>query len=135
MSWATQHIQKLQTGETIKFRPRGNSMVGKISSGQALYRRTDKRSNSVQERHRSLQSQRSPIPPPHQSNPRGPISNRKQLWENQRMDTEEKHLRDTHQSRTIRLTNPNQHSKSGNSHPPLSKLTPRRVENEKSEQR
>lgn len=34
MGWATQHIAKLQQGETVSFRPRGNSMVGKISSGQ-----------------------------------------------------------------------------------------------------
>lgn len=34
MSWATQHIAKLQNGETVKFRPRGNSMSGKIESGQ-----------------------------------------------------------------------------------------------------
>jgi hypothetical protein len=34
MGWATNHIQRLQAGETIKFRPRGNSMTGKVSSGQ-----------------------------------------------------------------------------------------------------
>lgn len=34
MSWATSHIGKLQSGETIKFRPKGNSMQGKIESGQ-----------------------------------------------------------------------------------------------------
>lgn len=33
MSWAA-HIQKLQAGETVQFRPRGNSMQGKVSSGQ-----------------------------------------------------------------------------------------------------
>lgn len=34
MGWATGHIAKLQAGETVSFRPRGNSMVGKIESGQ-----------------------------------------------------------------------------------------------------
>lgn len=34
MGWASNHIQKLQNGETVKFRPHGNSMTGKISSGQ-----------------------------------------------------------------------------------------------------
>jgi hypothetical protein len=33
MGWATGHIQKLQAGETVSFRPRGHSMSGKISSG------------------------------------------------------------------------------------------------------
>jgi len=34
MGWATQHIARLQQGETVSFRPRGNSMKGKIDSGQ-----------------------------------------------------------------------------------------------------
>lgn len=34
MSWATRHIEQLQNGETVKFRPRGNSMVGRVNSGQ-----------------------------------------------------------------------------------------------------
>ncbi len=34
MSWATQYIQKLKEGKVVQFRPRGNSMSGKISSGQ-----------------------------------------------------------------------------------------------------
>jgi len=34
MGWADKHIEKLKSGETVKFRPHGNSMVGKISSGQ-----------------------------------------------------------------------------------------------------
>lgn len=34
MSWATQHIHRLQNGETVQFRPRGNSMTPKIESGQ-----------------------------------------------------------------------------------------------------
>jgi hypothetical protein len=36
MSWATHHIRKLQSGQTAVFRPRGNSMSGKISSGQQV---------------------------------------------------------------------------------------------------
>ena len=36
MSWATPHIQKLKRGETARFRPRGASMEGKISSGQLV---------------------------------------------------------------------------------------------------
>lgn len=34
MGWATNYIEQLQKGETIQFRPRGNSMTGKIESGQ-----------------------------------------------------------------------------------------------------
>jgi hypothetical protein len=34
MGWATGHIQRLQAGETVSFRPRGHSMVPKIHSGQ-----------------------------------------------------------------------------------------------------
>jgi hypothetical protein len=34
MGWATGHIEKLRKGETVSFRPRGNSMAGKIESGQ-----------------------------------------------------------------------------------------------------
>jgi hypothetical protein len=34
MSWATSYIAKLKLGETVSFRPRGNSMKGKIESGQ-----------------------------------------------------------------------------------------------------
>ena len=34
MSWATAYIDKLKKGETVQFRPRGNSMTGKIESGQ-----------------------------------------------------------------------------------------------------
>jgi SOS-response transcriptional repressor LexA len=34
MSWATLYIQKLKNNETVTFRPRGNSMTGKIESGQ-----------------------------------------------------------------------------------------------------
>src|SRR5438105_3232247 len=34
MGWATNHIAKLKTGETVQFRPRGNSMTPRIESGQ-----------------------------------------------------------------------------------------------------
>lgn len=34
MGWAIQYIAKLKSGETVSFRPRGNSMKGKIESGQ-----------------------------------------------------------------------------------------------------
>src|SRR5437660_3059893 len=34
MSWAAGYIARLQRGETVQFRPRGNSMSGKIESGQ-----------------------------------------------------------------------------------------------------
>ena len=34
MGWATGHIAKLRDGKTVQFRPRGESMSGKIESGQ-----------------------------------------------------------------------------------------------------
>jgi hypothetical protein len=34
MGWADGHIARLANGETVQFRPRGHSMVGKIASGQ-----------------------------------------------------------------------------------------------------
>ncbi len=34
MGWATHYVQQLREGETVQFRPRGNSMSGKIESGQ-----------------------------------------------------------------------------------------------------
>ena len=34
MGWASGHIERLRNGETVSFRPRGNSMTGKIESGQ-----------------------------------------------------------------------------------------------------
>jgi phage repressor protein C with HTH and peptisase S24 domain len=34
VGWAAHYIEKLKAGETVAFRPRGNSMVGKIESGQ-----------------------------------------------------------------------------------------------------
>ena len=36
MSWATHYIEKLKQGQTVQFRPRGQSMKGKISSGQLV---------------------------------------------------------------------------------------------------
>lgn len=37
MGWALHYIKQLQAGESISFRPRGNSMQGKISSGQLCH--------------------------------------------------------------------------------------------------
>jgi hypothetical protein len=34
MGWASAYIVSLQKGEPVQFRPRGNSMQGKIESGQ-----------------------------------------------------------------------------------------------------
>lgn len=34
MGWATEHIKKLEDGETVQFRPTGNSMIPKIRSRQ-----------------------------------------------------------------------------------------------------
>ena len=34
MGWASNYIARLQAGETVQFRPTGNSMRGKIESGQ-----------------------------------------------------------------------------------------------------
>jgi len=36
MAWATKHIEQLSSGETVQFRSRGNSMSGKIESGQLV---------------------------------------------------------------------------------------------------
>jgi hypothetical protein len=36
MGWADAHIAKLKAGETVQFRPRGNSMKGKINDGQLV---------------------------------------------------------------------------------------------------
>jgi len=36
VSWASHHIEKLLQGEVVQFRPRGNSMRGKIESGQLV---------------------------------------------------------------------------------------------------
>jgi hypothetical protein len=34
LGWAAHYIEKLRTGETVSFRPRGSSMKGRIESGQ-----------------------------------------------------------------------------------------------------
>ncbi|MHC5541657.1 S24 family peptidase [Singulisphaera rosea] len=34
MGWASGYIETLRKGDTVAFRPRGNSMIGKIESGQ-----------------------------------------------------------------------------------------------------
>jgi hypothetical protein len=34
MVWALNYIAKLKQGEQVSFRPRGNSMTGKVESGQ-----------------------------------------------------------------------------------------------------
>ncbi len=34
MGWATHYITQLKAGETVQFRPRGDSMRGRINSGQ-----------------------------------------------------------------------------------------------------
>lgn len=34
MGWAENYINKLKAGTTVKFRPRGNSMVPRIKSGE-----------------------------------------------------------------------------------------------------
>jgi len=33
MGWADGHIKRLAQGETVQFRPRGNSMTGKVDNG------------------------------------------------------------------------------------------------------
>lgn len=34
MGWASGHITKLKAGQVVSFRPRGNSMTGRVSDGQ-----------------------------------------------------------------------------------------------------
>lgn len=34
MGWAAQHMIRLRAGETVQFRPKGNSMTPRIESGQ-----------------------------------------------------------------------------------------------------
>ncbi len=36
MGWATKHIEQLLANKAVQFRPRGNSMSGKIESGQLV---------------------------------------------------------------------------------------------------
>ncbi len=33
MGWATQYIEQLLAGQTVQFRPHGNSMKGRVNSG------------------------------------------------------------------------------------------------------
>lgn len=33
MGWAARHIEQLSQGHTVEFRPHGNSMTGKVNSG------------------------------------------------------------------------------------------------------
>ena len=37
MSWAKHAIEKLQAGEPTSIRPRGNSMAGKVESGELVH--------------------------------------------------------------------------------------------------
>lgn len=36
MPWADKHIERLQGGQTVQFRPHGGSMRGRIESGQLV---------------------------------------------------------------------------------------------------
>lgn len=36
MSWASAHVEKLKAGETVQFRPVGQSMRGRIESGELV---------------------------------------------------------------------------------------------------
>lgn len=36
MGWAASYIERLKSGETIQFRPRGHSMTGRINDGQLV---------------------------------------------------------------------------------------------------
>lgn len=36
MGWADNYIAKLQAGETVQFRPRGNSMTGLVNDGDLV---------------------------------------------------------------------------------------------------
>ena len=61
MGWASHYIQKLQEGERVSFRPRGNSMSGKIESGQLVtLEPADKKKRSPR-RYRPTQSERSAL--------------------------------------------------------------------------
>jgi len=37
MAWATKYIEKLSLGENVDFRPRGNSMIPIIKSGEHVF--------------------------------------------------------------------------------------------------
>jgi SOS-response transcriptional repressor LexA len=34
VGWASHHISKLKNGETVKFRPKGHSMTGRVNDGE-----------------------------------------------------------------------------------------------------
>jgi hypothetical protein len=36
MGWATPYLEKLKRGESVQFRPRGNSMLGKIETPRQI---------------------------------------------------------------------------------------------------
>ncbi len=36
MGWASRYIEKLLAGETVQFRPHGNSMSGKVENGELV---------------------------------------------------------------------------------------------------
>ena len=36
MAWADRHVAALQRGKVVQFRPRGNSMTGRINDGQLV---------------------------------------------------------------------------------------------------
>lgn len=36
MGWATRHIEKLQAGAVVQFRPRGHSMTGRVNDGDLV---------------------------------------------------------------------------------------------------
>lgn len=36
MGWASRYIIKLNDGQTVQFRPRGNSMTGRVENGQLV---------------------------------------------------------------------------------------------------
>jgi hypothetical protein len=36
MAWATSHVAELKEGRTVRFRPRGPSMAGRVESGQLV---------------------------------------------------------------------------------------------------
>ena len=99
MGWASEYIARLQDGETVQFRPRGNSMKGKIESGQlctvepvvpATLKVGDIvlcKVNGKQYLHlvKAIQGKR--------------ISDREQPWPDQRLGRREQHLRQMHQDR------------------------------------
>lgn len=51
MGWASKHIAALAKEETVTFRPRGNSMAGKIESGQLCTVEPYETDNDIEEGH------------------------------------------------------------------------------------